>query len=165
MSLSRPASRRRLLSSLAGVPLLALLPELAPAGSLREDVERVIRGFYRAVFEERNLDAALDYIAEDCRFEDPTFHLRRDGRPAIRTMFEQVHAVYPELRVELDNAVFCSPWAVTQQMMVGRHRPPGGTADVTLRVRGASIFRVEGGCIRTWTDYYDYAGYKAQGGP
>jgi steroid delta-isomerase-like uncharacterized protein len=126
----------------------------APASE--DEAARVVDE-YVAAYEA--LDAARmgRLLAEDVQFEDPTFRLKETSRAAMMKMVEGAAAGFEKVDVEVHERIIHPPHAVLEITFVGTPRTKTGTPPAQpIRVRGATIFRIEDGLIREWTDYFDF---------
>jgi steroid delta-isomerase-like uncharacterized protein len=126
-------------------------------------LEKVVDEFYAAYMA---LDAGrlLALLADDCFFEDPTFHLKAQGKAEIRKLMEGLLGHYSNIKIELENRIVCGNWVVTQQHFSGLSKSGPGAEGRQISVRGASVFGFEKERIRRWTDYYDFATFARQSG-
>ncbi|HEX8137288.1 MAG TPA: nuclear transport factor 2 family protein [Pyrinomonadaceae bacterium] len=162
---------RRFFLNRSGTSLGAALIGLAAAQTLTGRVvaaaplklEKVVDEFYAAYMA---LDAGrlLALLADDCFFEDPTFHLKAQGKAEIRKLMEGLLGHYSNIKIELENRIVCGNWVVTQQHFSGLSKSGPGAEGRQISVRGASVFGFEKERIRRWTDYYDFATFARQSG-
>jgi len=126
-------------------------------------LEKVIDEFYAAYMA---LDGGrlLALLTEDCFFEDPTFHLKAQGKVEISRLMEGLLQHYSNIRIELENRIACGNWVVTQQHFSGLSKSGPTAEGRQISVRGASVFGFEKERIRRWTDYYDFATFARQSG-
>lgn len=126
-------------------------------------LEKVIDEFY-AAYTALDGGRLLAFLTDDCFFEDPTFHLRAQGKPEIRKLMEGLLRHYSNIKIELENRIACGKWVVTQQHFSGLSKSGPEAEGRSISVRGASIFEFEKERIRRWTDYYDFATFARQSG-
>jgi steroid delta-isomerase-like uncharacterized protein len=141
----------------------AAAPNLTARASAPLKLEKVVDEFYAAYMA---LDAGrlLAVLTEDCFFEDPTFHLRAQGKPEIRKIFEALLGHYSNIKIELENRIASGNWVVTQQHFSGLSKSGPTAEGKPISIRGASIFGFEKERIKRWTDYYDFATFARQSG-
>jgi steroid delta-isomerase-like uncharacterized protein len=116
-----------------------------------------------AAFGAMDADALTSLLAPDVIFEDPTFHVRREGRAAVRAMLLDIGARYAAIVVTPHNRVVAADRAATEQTVSVTIRTAGGP-DTRVAVRGASFFEFSASQIRRWTDYYDARPFTEQAG-
>jgi ketosteroid isomerase-like protein len=116
-----------------------------------------------AAFGAMDADALTSLLAPDVIFEDPTFHVRREGRAAVRAMLLDIGARYAAIVVTPHNRVVAGDRAATEQTVSVTVRTAGGP-DSRVAVRGASFFEFSASQIRRWTDYYDARPFTEQAG-
>jgi steroid delta-isomerase-like uncharacterized protein len=126
-------------------------------------LEKIVDEFYAAYMA---LDAArlVALLTDDCSFEDPTFHLKAQGKPEIRKLMEGLLQHYSNIKIELENRIACGNWVVTQQHFSGLSKSSPSAEGKQISVRGASVFGFEKERIKRWTDYYDFATFARQSG-
>jgi limonene-1,2-epoxide hydrolase len=116
----------------------------------------------RMPFAVRRATENLRRLAPDVLFVDPTFHLRAEGREQMRPIVESGRAVFDALALEVRREIVSEPWIVVQQRQSGDFKVPGSTERRPMSVEGVSLYRIEGGWIREWWDYYDVDTYRRQ---
>jgi ketosteroid isomerase-like protein len=159
MTHSLVVDRRQALAMTAAAALLPLQPG-EPAGA-RDAIAAVMVKFRRAY---ETLDAAAieALMADDVRFSDPTFHLKADGIAEMRKIIAGTAPHYRSFRITVEHELIAPPWAVVRQEIAAVRKSPSAGPDITIRVRGVSLFRVEVGRIHEWHDYFDAVGYERQ---
>ena len=141
-----------LIASLFGASWQTPSPAPDPAG--------VVNDFFDA-YRARDVDRMLRLMTPDVAFEDPTFRLRAHGHEEVRKMGESLRTSYSEVAIEVHTIVVSGDDVATEQTISGvLERKDGSTR--RIRVRGASFFRMRGGRIAKWTDYFDFRTYSEQ---
>jgi ketosteroid isomerase-like protein len=148
--------RRRLLAASAAAALLPL-DRLSVSDDRAEIADLLVR--FRRVYEALDVAATERILAEDIEFSDPTFHLKATGMAEMRKMMIDTTPAFQSIRINVEHELVAPPWAVVRQEQVAVRKSPPGLA---VRVRGVSLYRIDGGRIRGWHDYYDSAGYERQ---
>lgn len=135
----------------------AVLSPLALVQSPAADAGAVVRRL-RAAYERMDVAGVLATLSPDLEFSDPTFQLHANGLTEMKEVLAYGTQAISALRLVVEHELACGPWLVARQEQVvtfkGRATP--------VSVRGVSLFRVEGGLIREWHDYYDAAGMQRQ---
>jgi len=151
--------RRQLLRAAA----LAVVPFQSgsmPAGGAA-DIRTVLTRF-REAYEALDVQRFEALLADDIRFEDPTFDLRATGIDEMRKIVAHSAAILSAATIVVERELVFEPWAVVQQQMTLVVSQPETGEKKTVSIRGVSLFRIEGGRIREWADYFDSAGYRRQ---
>jgi steroid delta-isomerase-like uncharacterized protein len=134
--------------------------QLPDAAELAHDPPRVVERLFDA-YRARDVERLVSLFAEDAVFEDPTFRIRQQGRDGIRKLATDMRAGFSDVTIEIHSMVSNGDMVATEETISGvvthadgkRHR---------IRVRGASFFRVRGGRIQQWTDYFDFRTFSEQ---
>jgi limonene-1,2-epoxide hydrolase len=159
MTHSLAAIRRQALAVTAAAALLPL-PPAPPAGANAEIAAVMVK--FRRAYESLDAQAIEAMMADDIRFSDPTFHLEADGIAEMRTIIHKTAPQYHGFRITVEHELIAPPWAVVRQEIAAVRKSPSAPGGHTIRVRGVSLFRVEGGRIHEWHDYFDAVGYERQ---
>ncbi len=160
--MSRPPTsegRRQLLRA-AALAVIPLHTGSLPAGGAQEI--RAVLARFREAYEALDTHRFEALLAEDIRFEDPTFNLRATGIAEMRDLIAHSAAGLSSVKIVVERELVFPPWAIVQQRMTMVVSKPGVSGSRTVSVRGISVFRIEGGRLREWTDYFDSAGYQRQ---
>jgi steroid delta-isomerase-like uncharacterized protein len=144
---------------------LASAPSPGPPRSARsQNLKRVMESCY-AAYGELDIEKVLSFYAENCIFEDHTFHLSLHGKAQVREMLQRNRPLVFEIHFEVHNMIISGNWVVTQHLQSGLTQPPKQPGvRARYAVRGASVFEFERGKIKRQTDYYDVATFKQQVG-
>ena len=129
-------------------------------------------GFFDAYLEawsEHDVDAVLDWFADDCVFEDLPLGRVARGKPELAQLVEEMFAGSPDLRFKGERAAvtgaggrYAGEWTMT-----GTHEGDFPGLRATHRrfsVRGVSVGELEGTKIRRNCDYWNLAELLAQVG-
>jgi len=132
---------------------------------MSEENKAVVRRFIEEVWNNGNLAAIDELVAEDHVDHDPAQAGSPGGREGVRAFVQMYRAAYPDTRIELGEMIaegdlVAAPWTAT-----GTHQgdlmgiaPTGKSIAVT----GIGIDRVSGGKIaESWANY-DALGMLAQ---
>lgn len=125
--------------------------------------EKLIDDFF-AAYSALDVEKLKTFIADDCFFEDPTFHLSANGKAEMQKMFAGMFQIYSNLKIEIENKIVKDDWAIVQQKFscLIKLRPNEDPKPVSIR--GTSVFKIENGKIKRWTDYFDYVSFVKQTG-
>lgn len=104
-------------------------------------------------------------FASDAVYEDVALGEVHRGRTEIKAWIQENFDAAPDFKVEFTRAFSAGDQAVCEWVMSGTHT--GDYADLpatgkSFSVRGVSVFLVEDGRIKRWTDYYDMYTFLAQ---
>lgn len=113
-----------------------------------EDPKEFARRWNAEVFERQNFDAIDDFVAEDFVGHDPTLPEPMRGSEDVREMVEMVLTAFPDVQVELEEAVVEGDRIALRNSITGTHdgeymgiQPTGEEIDVTVM----AIQRIDNG--------------------
>jgi steroid delta-isomerase-like uncharacterized protein len=132
---------------------ITILLSLAIAQPAATDPTRVIEQLFDA-YRALDADRLVAVMAPGITFEDPTTRLRANGTAEMRKMAESIRATYRAMTIDVHSLIVSGEHVAAEVTIGGTAIKPDGTTR-QIRVRGASFFRVRGGLIETWTDYFD----------
>jgi steroid delta-isomerase-like uncharacterized protein len=144
--------------SLAGAPVSGM-----QKGRQSRSLAQVVKDCY-AAYATLDVERVLTFYAEDCRFEDHTFHLSLRGKDELRKMFNRNRPLILEMRFDISNLIVSGNWVVVQHTQSGLLKPPKApdAAPKKYSVQGASILEFAHGGILRQTDYYDVVTFNKQ---
>jgi steroid delta-isomerase-like uncharacterized protein len=139
---------------------ITMLLSLAIAQASATDPRRVIEQLFDA-YRALDADRLVAVMAPAIAFEDPTMRLRANGTAEMRKMADSIRATYRGMTIDVHSMIVSGERVAAEVTISGTALKPDGTTR-QIRVRGASFFRVRGGLIETWTDYFDAATFMEQ---
>ena len=116
----------------------------------RQSPVEIVKAFL-AAFAKMDFDTALQYVSDDCEYENPPPLGKVHGPAGVRGVLEPFFAPTLENEFVLIRVVADGPVVFTERL--DRHRLEKGW--VELPVAGA--MEVHGGRITMWRDYFDMA--------
>ena len=105
-------------------------------------------------------EQVVSLLADEHVYEDVTFGAVNRGPAETRRFFEGAYAAFPDIHFEATTTVVGPERGALEWTMTGTHRGdmPGMPATgKSFRVRGATVFEIAGGKIRSVRDYWDAA--------
>jgi len=134
-------------------------------GRQSHSLAQVVKDCY-AAYGSLDVERVLTFYAEDCLFEDHTFHFSLRGKDELRKMFNRNRPLILELQFDISNLIVSGNWVVTQQTQFGLTKNPSApdTAPKKYSVQGATILEFAQGGIVRQTDYYDVITFNKQVG-
>ena len=117
--------------------------------------EQVVVDFFKA-FERKDLEAALNYLTEDCVHDDKPVGIHA-GKEEIRKFFAPQMKAMESFRAELKDTLSIGDMVMNER--VDTIELQGGKKGA-LPVMGA--FEIREGKIAVWRDYYDMASFTKQ---
>jgi limonene-1,2-epoxide hydrolase len=118
------------------------------------DAERTVTAFIAAI-ERRDLDAALELVADDCEYDNVPIGPVH-GRDGVRTVLGPVVERSDEIAWPVLRSAVAGPVVFNERL--DRFRI--GARWVELPVTG--VWEVRDGLITVWRDYFDLATYRRQ---
>jgi steroid delta-isomerase-like uncharacterized protein len=112
-----------------------------------------------AAFNAGDADQLLALYADDALWEEPAIGLFASGQDQIRAHLDNLFRAAPDIAYEVTNAVVTEDGAVLEWAVTGAYAadfpglPPA--AGQPFSFRGASVFELEDGGIRRYTEYWD----------
>ena len=99
----------------------------------------------KAAFNARDLDACVRYYAPDHQIMSrPT----APGREHIRAFFEETHAAWPDLRLEVAQVVAEDDWVMGRSVATATHAPTGKHVETSFW--DLHRFDEAGSIVQTW---------------
>lgn len=123
-------------------------PRSRPAAR-KQDALATVEAFF-ARMEAMDMEGALDYVAEDCVYENVPFH-KSAGKARIRRDLTLAGKALREFSVEMKNVAVNGATVLTERIDVLTVKG----LRVELPVMGA--FVVKNGKISEWRDYFDWS--------
>lgn len=122
----------------------------------------IVRAQYDA-FNEQNLDAAMETLADDLQWlEIPTGQTR--GKNDYKQYSQTWITAFPDNKVEITNIISTEDWVVAENVVRGTHtgplEGPGGVIQPTrktISLPGCDIWQIRNGKIVSVHSYYDMA--------
>ena len=115
----------------------------------------------------KDLDTAFALVAEDA-VDDFVAIGRFEGRPAIRSFFDELFTAFPDFDMAVERIVGDEATAVVQWQASGRFTggPFQGVEPTgkEVAVRGVDVMEIADGLVRHNTIYYDGAAFARQVG-
>lgn len=116
-----------------------------------------------AGYNERNLQRALDAVAEDCEaIEVPTGEVF-DGRTGVKAEFERWSAAMSDGHQEVLNMIEVDDWVIVEGILGGTHDGPLDIGDRTIPASGrriafpfCTVAQVRDGQEQRTKHYYDF---------
>jgi steroid delta-isomerase-like uncharacterized protein len=148
----------------AGAPLATAAQEASPAASpaaLPPLLEE-----WLAAFNAGDTDQLLALFTDDGLWEEPAIGLAARGQDEIRAHLEPLFTAVPDLNYAVTSSVVAGDGAVVEWVVTGTYRadfpelPPA--AGQPFSFRGASVFEMEDGKIRRYTEYWDAYAFLVQ---
>jgi steroid delta-isomerase-like uncharacterized protein len=132
---------------------------------MSEENKAVVRRFIEEVWNNGNLDAIDELIAENHVDHDPAREGTSGGRQGMRGFVEMYRSAYPDTRLEIGEMIAEGDLVAMSWTATGTHQgelmgiaPTGRSVKVT----GIGIDRVSGGqIVESWANY-DALGMLAQ---
>lgn len=119
------------------------------------DLTDYARRFNREVWDESNLDAIDDVVAEDFVGHNPALREPVRGADGVREIAEMLHAAFPDCEVELEEVVAEGDWLAQRVTITATHEgefmgvePTGERVTAT----GMNFTRFEDG---KWAEGYE----------
>lgn len=113
-------------------------------------------------FNDRDVERALSYIAEDCQVHEVPTGERWSGQEGVRSEFERWSTALPDGEQKVLNMITTDGWVVIEGTLGGTHSGPFVTDDLTIEPTGkkmefpfCTVARVEDGKEVETTHYYD----------
>src|SRR5262245_39919264 len=69
-------------------------------------LEKIIAEFYEA-YEKVDIERMMALLADDCYFEDPTFHLSASGKREIKKMAQSLSKNLSNVEIAIENRIVC----------------------------------------------------------
>ncbi len=119
-----------------------------------------------AAFNAGDTDRLLALHADDALWEEVAIGLSARGPDQIRAHLEALFAAVPDIAYEATNVVAADNQAVVEWVVIGSYTadfpglPPA--AGQPFSFRGASVFELEDGKIRRYTEYWDAYAFLVQ---
>lgn len=128
------------------------------------DPQDLLSTFYRH-YNAHNIVAVGLMYAEDGMHDDIAGGKRRQGREAVEAGLKGFFEMLPDVSFHVENTVLSRNAAVVFYRMKGHIGKDFGalkTKGRPIDLPGVHVFALEGELIRTTTDYWDEAIFKAQ---
>ncbi|MFC7204917.1 ester cyclase [Haloferax namakaokahaiae] len=110
---------------------------MAATRSVREN-ERIYRDFIEEVWNERDFDRIGEFIADECRFYDPSNTEPLYGPEEMRAYLETYDAAFPDAKIEVEDLIATEEWVAARWTATGTHEgslmgiePTGNDISVT----------------------------------
>ncbi len=124
---------------------------------MSEQNKAVVRGFIDEVWNQGNLDAIGNYIADSHIDHDPARAGAPSGPAGMRTFVEMYRAAFPDTRIELGEMIAEGDLVAGSWTASGTHQgelmgiPPTGKS---IRLTGIGIDRVrDGKIVESWANW------------
>lgn len=117
------------------------------ADTHRSPVE-IVKAFMKAI-EKKDFDTALQYLSDDCQYENPPPLGKVRGPAGVRGVLEPFFAPTLENDFVLLRVVTDGPVVFTERL--DRHRLEKGWVELPV----VGVMEVHGGRITMWRDYFD----------
>jgi steroid delta-isomerase-like uncharacterized protein len=108
----------------------------------------------------RNMDRLMASYADDVIYEDPGIGLLLNGKEQVRGFAQPYFDAFPDLKAVITSTVISGNRGASEWRFSGTQvgdLPGMPAANKRMDVRGASIYRFEGGKIKHKVDYLDWA--------
>lgn len=132
---------------------------------MAQGAKDVVRRFIDEVWNEGNLDAIDELVAEDHVDHDPARGQAPGGSAAMRALIERYRAAFPDVRVELGQLIAEDDLVAGTWVATGTHQGPLMGVEATGRkvsVSGIGIDRIrDGQIVESWASF-DALGMLAQ---
>lgn len=130
-------------------------------GPTRDQIES-----YIAAWNRHDVNAILEYFADDCYYEDTAFALVNRGKEEVRAFCEHSFATMPDMHFDIKDAFIEGDglgweWTVSGSIKDG-HAIGVAVKDAFVSADGASITRFRDGLIIKNVDYYDSRSFLKQ---
>lgn len=113
-------------------------------------------------FNERDVERALGFVAEDCEVLEVPTGERFDGREGVRREFERWSTALPDGEQKVLNMIVSGEWVVVEGTLGGTHTGPFVTDEQTIEPTGkkmsfpfCTVAKVRDGQEVQTTHYYD----------
>jgi ketosteroid isomerase-like protein len=108
-----------------------------------------------AAIEAKDGERVASFFADDGYFEIPALEARVSGREALTKLFGVHSSEWPaaDEHCDFESVVCDGEGFAVQWRSVGTRKADGGS----IEYRGASVGRLRGGLVTSWTDYFDPA--------
>jgi steroid delta-isomerase-like uncharacterized protein len=114
------------------------------------DNKQIVQRFIDECWNQGNLDAVSELLADDCRYHDPVFPSLTSGAENIKNHIQTCRNGFPDLMFTIDDTIAERNEVVIHWTAMGTHKgqflgmPP---TNKKATVTGTSIYRVEDGKI------------------
>jgi len=133
--------------------------------STARENEELVRRMNEEVWDEGNLDAIGEFVAEDFVGHNPAIPEPVHGPDGLRERIEMITAAWPDARLVAEDVVSDGEWVAQRTTLTGTHEGEFVGIEPTGReveVAGASFQRVENGSfVEEWL-LLDMLGLLAQ---
>ena len=129
-----------------------------------EDNKALVRGFIEQVLNNKNLDAAGDYMAEDVVEQEP-FPGQGPGLAGLKDVLRGLFSVFPDMHWTIEEQIAEAGKVLTRFVWTGTHEGEFFGVPASARkisVWGMVIDRVKDGRIRETRILMDVAGLMRQ---
>lgn len=113
-------------------------------------------------FNDRDVERALGFVAEDCEVLEVPTGERFDGREGVRREFERWSTALPDGEQKVKNMIVSGEWVVVEGTLGGTHTGPFVTEEQTIEPTGerlefpfCTVAKVRDGQEVQTTHYYD----------
>lgn len=113
-------------------------------------------------FNDRDLERALGFVAEDCEVLEVPTGERFDGREGVQREFERWSTALPDGEQKVKNMIVSGDWVVVEGTLGGTHSGPFVTEERTIEPTGerlefpfCTVAKVRDGQEVQTTHYYD----------
>ena len=121
------------------------------------DNRQIVQRFMDECWNQGNLNAVSELVANDCRYHDPVFPSLTSGAENIKNHIQTCRNGFPDLTFATDDTIAERNEVVVHWTGTGTHKgeflgmpPTNKKASVT----GTSIFRIEGGkIVEEWANW------------
>ena len=121
------------------------------------DNKEIARRFMEECWNQGNMEAVRELLADDCRYHDPVFPSLTSGAENIEQHITTCRNGFPDLNFTLDDTIAERNEVVIHWTGRGTHKAPFLGMPPTNKqttVSGTSIFRIEDGKIaEQWADW------------
>ena len=121
------------------------------------DNRQIVQRFMDECWNQGNLNAVSELVADDCRYHDPVFPSLTSGAENLKNHIQTCRSGFPDLMFTIDDTIAERNEVVIHWTGTGTHKgqflgmpPTNKKASVT----GTSIFRIEGGkIVEEWANW------------
>jgi steroid delta-isomerase-like uncharacterized protein len=121
------------------------------------DNKEIARRFMEECWNQGNMEAVRELLADDCRYHDPVFPSLTSGAENLGQHITTCRNGFPDLNFTIDDTIAERDEVVIHWTARGTHKAPFlgmPPTDKQTTVSGTSIFRIEGGKIaEQWADW------------
>ncbi len=130
---------------------------MPPQNTQPTDNRQIVQRFMDECWNQGNLNAVSELVADDCRYHDPVFPSLTSGAENLKNHIQTCRSGFPDLMFTTDDTIAERNEVVIHWTGTGTHKgqflgmpPTNKKASVT----GTSIFRIEGGkIVEEWANW------------